>query len=476
MTALVWIQREFRTDYLPSLNEALSKHDNVIVAYFHDASSPLGRASALWLGHALEALQKKYNDLGGRLWIAQGKFEASFQKLIETHKITQVYYCHQVGHTFVKNQQSVLTLCQKHHVYLQPFYSEDFFNPCDIKTLKAEPYLVFTPFYKNCLTKLDQLTPLLPTINAWNKTANIAVPLEYRPLPEDLKVLQKTSWAKKMMQHWRVGEQAAWQNFETFLSHISDYSEERDYPSITATSRLSPYLHFGHINPVTLYFEIQVALEAGQLKWHQAEPWVRQLFWRSFSRYLLTWFPFKEELEFNKKYRGITWDYDEVSYKAWCRGQTGIPIIDAGMRELWETGTMHNRVRMLVASVLTKNMNHDWRQGLRWFEETLFDADPANNAMGWQWVAGTGVDAAPYYRLFNPVLQSQKFDSQGEYIKKWVPELKALSSKSIHEPWNFQAECISKNIYLGKDYPKPLIDLEMSRTAHLKRVEQLKQS
>ena len=476
MTALVWIQREFRINFLPALNEALASHDKVVVAYFHDCSSTSGGASALWLSYALESLKQAYENLEGRLWIVQGAFECSFQKLLEVQKVTHVYYSYQVGQAFGKNQQLALELCQKQQAYLQPFYSEDFFNPCEIKTQKNEPYLVFTPFYKNCSAKLDQLSPLSPAPKALNKTAKIAVPSEYQKIPADLIALQQKPWAKKMMQHWHVGEQAAWQNFETFLSSISDYTEDRDFPSISATSRLSPYLHFGHINPISIYFYIVTELEAKNLKWSYVEPWIRQLFWRSFSRYLLTWFPQKETLEFNKKHQGRVWDYDELKYCAWCKGQTGIPIIDAGMRELWETGTMHNRVRMLVASALTKNMNHDWRKGMNWFEDTLFDADPANNVMGWQWVAGTGVDAAPYYRLFNPVLQSQKFDPQGEYIKQWIPELKTLSSKAVHEPWNFQTECISKQIELGKDYPLPLFDLKLSRIEHLERVEQLKQS
>lgn len=482
MAALVWVQREFRVDYLPALQVALENHEKVIVAYFHDSnvslesnSSNKSSASQAWLYHALKQLQLDYQQRDGQLWIVQGTFNERFKSLLETQNIEQVYYSFQVGELFSAQQEQALEICTAAKVGLTPFFSEDFFEPSEVKNLKGSPYLVFTPFYKNCIKQIGLLEPQELSPKSINKTKQIEIPQEYKNLPKDLQQIADKPWAKKMLKHWQIGEQAAWHNYDLFLERqIQEYDKDRDFPAIDATSRLSPYLHFGHVSPISLYLYIQGKLEQGDLSESASQPWVRQLFWRSFARYLLVWFPNKEKREFNDKYSKLHWQQNAYNLKAWQQGLTGIPIVDAGMRELWETGTMHNRVRMLVASLLTKNLNIDWREGLNWFEHTLFDADPANNSMGWQWVAGCGVDAAPYYRLFNPVVQSQKFDKQGEYIKKWLPELKALSSKAIHEPWNHIMECQMKNIALGTDYPQPIVDLKRSREQHLQRVDELK--
>ena len=475
MTALVWIQREFRINYLPALQQALANHEKVVVAYFYDENIPLGSASKLWLAYALEQLQQDYADRKGALAIVSGEFEKTFSDFVKECEVNEVYYSYQVGEDNFKNQNTVLEICKKHKVKLQPCRSEDFFVHDDVKNQKGSPYLVYTPYYKNCQKQIHQVEPLDLTDADLSKTAQLPALKKYQELPSDLQELKKRKWAKKMIKHWQVGEAAAWERFEEFLDNaIVDYDDDRDFPSIDATSRLSPYLHFGHINPVALYFYLMSEASDGRFKNIDVQPWIRQLFWRSFARYLLVWFPDKEKQPFQEKYAAIEWEHNEQALQAWQQGQTGIPIIDAGMRELWETGTMHNRVRMLVASLLTKNLNIDWLDGLAWFEDTLFDADPANNSMGWQWVAGCGVDAAPYYRLFNPVVQSQKFDKQGDYIRQWVPELKALSAKAIHEPWNHKAELKVKKIELGKDYPKPIVDLKASREEHLARVQALK--
>ncbi len=475
MTALVWIQREFRVDYLPALQAALSKHDKVIVAYFHDHTQRLGAASALWLSYALDTLQSDYQQRQGALWIIEGDFATRFRNLLQEQSIAAVYYSFQVGQAFSAQQEQALQICRQEKIYLTPFYSEDFFIPAEVTNLKGSPYLVFTPYYKNCLKMIDQLQPLDLTVEDLSQTALVKVPENHRSVPPSLLAIRKNAWARKMMQYWQISEAAAWQVFEEFADNrIQDYEIDRDFPSIHATSRLSPYLHFGHLSPSSVYFYLLSEVEAGHLQTAQIQPWIRQLFWRNFARYLLVWFPDKERRAFNDKYANMSRDEKPDALLAWQQGQTGIPIIDAGMRELWETGTMHNRVRMLVASLLSKNLNLDWRNGLKWFEDTLFDADPANNSMGWQWVAGCGVDAAPYYRLFNPVVQSQKFDANGEYIKKWLPELQALSAKAVHAPWQHEKECKSKGLVLGTDYSYPIVDLTESRQLHLQRVNAIK--
>ncbi|QCU89922.1 cryptochrome/photolyase family protein [Thiomicrorhabdus sediminis] len=476
MTTLVWLQRELRIDELPALQSALENDGSVIVAYFHDDRFQVGQANSAWLAQSLLTLKQDYERRGGELWLVAGDFSSSLDELIERFAIKQINYSYQVGEPFVAMQQIALQVCQKHQIALQPFYSEFLFQPEQMLNLQNKPYLVFTPFYKSLSKKRFQITPLSATQKDLSATANIAVPKNHAVLPESLQRLLDQPWAQKVMAHWSVGEKQAWQHAEQFIAnHLESYLEERDFPSIAATSCLSAPLHFGELTLKSLYFYMLVRIENGQLNEEFAMGWFRQLVWKEFARHLLYWFPQLQTEPFQTKYAQMQWDQRADIMMRWQQGLTGIPIIDAGMRELWQTGVMHNRVRMLVASLLTKNLNQHWLAGKQWFDDTLVDADPANNIMGWQWVAGCGVDAAPYYRLFNPVTQSLKFDAKGRYLRKWLPELAALSDKAIHEPWNHAMECQMKGITLGEQYPHPMVDLQQSRKQHLERVELLKQ-
>jgi len=478
MTALVWIQREFRIDYLPALQQALEHHNQIIVAYFHSPqladegggkTSPT--ASDVWLAKALHTLQSDYQKRQGRLWIVTGDFSTQFEELVKQYAIAEVFYSYQVGQRFFDQQTRALEICTQHQIQLTPCDSEDLIHPTEITNLSGLPYKVFTPYCKKVIARLHQMVPLKPSPSYLQKTDYHEVPEPFSNVPDDLQIACQAHWATNVLHDWEVGEKAAWQRFHDFTQDdLQGYSTGRDFPAMSTISRLSPYLHFGHINVRSLYVE----LLANQQEGAEAQAWIRQLVWRSFARYLMVWFANKERQPFNDRYRHIEWSQNQTLLKDWQTGHTGIPIVDAGMRELWHTGTMHNRVRMLVASLLTKNLNLHWINGLEWFENTLFDADPANNSMGWQWVAGCGVDAAPYYRLFNPVVQSQKFDKQGEYIKRWLPELQTLSEKAVHEPWNHPLECEMKGVTLGQDYPHPIVDLAKSRVVHLQRVERLK--
>lgn len=473
---LVWLQREFRLSALPALQAALDLPGQVIVAYFHDPKQQIGEANSLWLAHSLDLLQKNMRAKGGDLWIVDGDFTIQFARLLSDYKVKQVMYSFQVGTPFMQMQQQALTICQQYKVALTPFYSEFLLEPQAISNQQNKPYLVFTPFYKALLARQASIIPLKEDIDSLESCGQIKPTNQaWLDLPADLQALVREPWAKKMMSHWQVGEQAAWDRLNDFIKQgINDYDHDRDFPILNATSRLSAYLHFGQINPRVIYYYLQALMAEDEIKAEQAMPWIRQLVWKEFARHLLVHFPQTEQEPFQSKYKAMSWQEDLPNYQAWQKGLTGIPIVDAGMRELWETGTMHNRVRMLVASFLTKNLNQHWLKGKAWFDNTLFDADPANNVMGWQWVAGCGVDASPYYRLFNPVTQSVKFDADGEYIRTWIPELKRLSSKAIHAPWEHQQECRLKGIELGKDYPQPLVDLKQSRTEHLERVNAMK--
>ena len=477
-TTLVWLQRELRLQSHPALHKALAESDKVIAVYFHDPEQTLGDANSVWLAHSLQSLQQDLQARGGNLWMVEGEFAKEFESLIQAYKPNQIYYSFQVGEPARTHQEAALDICQKHSVVLQPFFSEFWFDPGQIVNGQKKPYVVFTPFYKAAMKQIDRLQPIANEYGEhdaiWQKLSLTPSHPSWLKLPPSLQQLITEPWAKKVMSHWSVGENSAWNKLEDFIqNHLNDYDENRDIPSLAATSMLSPYLHFGEISSRAIYFEIQSRLEQGAKL--VAQPWLRQLMWREFARLLMWYFPYTESAPFQAKFEFMAWDKANIDTVAWQQGRTGIPIIDAGMRELWETGFMHNRVRMLVASFLTKNLNQHWSEGKGWFDDTLVDADPSNNVMGWQWVAGCGVDAAPYYRLFNPVRQSETFDPNGDYIRRWVPEISALSKKAIHAPWENEMECKMKGIELGVDYPHPLVSLKQSREQHLERVAVLKE-
>jgi deoxyribodipyrimidine photo-lyase len=290
-----------------------------------------------------------------------------------------------------------------------------------------------------------------------------------------LQLLPRLAWADGFQQAWIPGEDGAQQAMDNFIdSALANYAQGRDRPAQAGTARLSPHLHFGEISPARLVQTVmQAPLPSGHLA--DAETWLRELGWREFAHYLLYHFPDTAAQPFDPRFADFRWEHDPQGLQAWQRGQTGFPIVDAGMRELWHSGWMHNRVRMIVASLLSKNLLIPWQHGARWFWDTLLDADLAANTLGWQWTAGCGADAAPWFRIFNPVLQGQKFDPQGEYVRRWVPELAALPNKYLHQPWQLSASQLSAyGIRLGEDYPYPIVDLGTSRKRALERFDEVK--
>src|SRR5262249_3711442 len=275
----------------------------------------------------------------------------------------------------------------------------------------------------------------------------------------NLELEPRIDWAAGIREAWRPGESGAAAHLRNFLKRgIKSYAEERDRPDHEGASRLSPYLHFGEIGPRQIW---RAALPA--------EAYVRQIAWREFSSHLLFHFPETAKEPLRPEFRRFPWKFDVKSLKAWTRGRTGYPLVDAGMRELWHTGWMHNRVRMVVASFLVKHLLIPWQEGAAWFWDTLVDADLANNTMGWQWAAGCGADAAPYFRIFNPILQGEKFDPAGNYVRRWMPELARLPEKWIHKPWKAPEEVLrTAGIRLGEDYPRPVVNHEEARAQALK--------
>lgn len=470
MNSLVWLQRDLRlSDHAP-LTQALQQSERVIVAYIHDPQQVIGEANSVWLAHSLLSLQTDMRNKGGELLMLEGSFTQQLDSLIRDYQIQQVFYHYEVGQPFVNQQQQALAVCKQHQVALKPF-DQAWLNADEIVTLSGSTYAVFSPFYKNLSNQLQRVESPLGVPSGLNKTKITPITDKQKQLPPTLANLIQRPWAKAMMSHWQVGEHQAWLNFSQFIvRHLSYYPDQRDFPGVAGTSKLSIPLHFGELSSRAILHELLAEKTRPKADLNAIDAFIRQLSWREFARYLLHHHPRLETEPFQAKFARFPWDDNAELLSAWQQGKTGFPLIDAAMHELWQTGWMHNRSRMLVASWLTKNANIEWREGQAWFANTLIDADPANNSMGWQWVAGCGVDAAPYYRLFNPLLQSEKFAGDGVYIKKWLPLLSRLPAKFIHAPWLKPNIVASYGIKPGTNYPMPVLNLEQSRLQHIERV------
>jgi deoxyribodipyrimidine photo-lyase len=339
-------------------------------------------------------------------------------------------------------------------IQTRSFNASLLWEPWDISKKDGTPYRVFTPFYqKGCLSSARPRQPLASAGQIqWSDLA-----IDNSLSIDELELLPSACWHESLCSHWQIGESAAAQKFDSFWQNtLTDYKRGRDFPALA--------------------HQIWHQIDQSSMHDHGDGPahFLREIAWREFSYHLLYHFPELPEQNFNRKFDGFEWLDDEAGLQSWCRGQTGFPIIDAGMRELWQTGYMHNRVRMIVASFLIKNMLQHWRNGENWFWDCLIDADLASNAASWQWCAGSGADAAPYFRIFNPVLQSEKFDPEGEYLLRYCPELADLPARFRHKPWEASEEVLTAaGIKLGKDYPVPILDLKTTRARALGRFKAL---
>ncbi|MGB0134750.1 cryptochrome/photolyase family protein [Dokdonella sp.] len=469
-TALVWFRRDLRLADNPALTAALEAYDRVLPVFIHapDEEAPWapGAASRWWLHGSLESLGKDLRSRGSGLHIARGPSLDALLRLLGEHGATAVYW-NRLYEPAITQRDSLL----KQTLTEQGFEARSFNaallqEPWEVQTNQGQPYRVFTPYWRKARSQM-QLRPPLP------KPARIASRDHAAGLPLDaLELLPARPWDQGLHTRWARGESAAEDAFSEFIdSTMSTYIDERDRPDRDGTSGLSPHLHFGEISPMRMAWEIDERVRSGRdaALSNGAEGFLRQLGWREFSQQLLFHFPDMPEKNLNSRFDGFIWaDADPPALKRWQRGRTGIPIVDAGMRELWESGTMHNRVRMLVASFLTKNLRQHWHLGERWFWDTLVDADLANNAQGWQWTAGCGVDASPYFRIFNPVSQGMKFDPRGDYVRRWVPELADVPAPLIHRPWT------DGDLLARSHYPAPIVDLDSSRQAALAAYKDLR--
>lgn len=465
---LLWLRKDLRLADHPALRAAADSGRPVIPVYIHSpeeegAWAP-GGASRWWLHHSLTAFHGALQKKNSRLIVRRGKALPVLRALCKESGAGAVYWTRRYEPQIMERDQIVKETLRGDKIEAESFNGSLLFEPWTVKNLQGSPYKVYTAFWNKVLT-LELPRDLLPA------PATIAAPAQWpESLPlAQLRLLPEIPWDKGFYNSWQPGEKGAQKALRGFSeSAVLAYGMERDRPDHCGTSRLSPHLHFGEISSLQAWKAFP--------KNTKTQGYLRQIMWREFAYYLLYHFPETPLSPLRAEFSRFHWEKNPALLRAWQKGKTGYPIVDAGMRELWQTGWMHNRVRMIAASFLVKDLLLAWQEGAAWFWDTLADADLANNTMGWQWVAGCGADAAPFFRIFNPVLQGKKFDPDGNYVRRWVPELAALPAAWIHEPWQAPREILrTAGVSLGKNYPLPVIDHAQARMRALLRLDKIKQ-
>ncbi len=463
-TAIVWFRRDLRLADNPALNAAVRAGFRIVPLYIHapheEAPWQPGAAAQWWLHHALAALDGDLRACGSGLVLRSGDSLAQLEQLVEAVAADAVYWNRLYEPALVERDQRIKRALRQRGLHVESHNGALLIEPWQVQTGQGDPYKVFTPFWKNASARLGDAAPLpapghlpnLPDAAAGDSLT-------------DWRLLPRITWDGGLRASWQPGEAGAQARLRRFLDEaIGGYRERRDFPGEIGTSKLSPHLHFGEISPRQIRAAIEGA-DPGRATWRDnAAFYLRELGWREFSHHLLYHFPGTAQAPLNPRFLDFPWREDTRDLRAWQQGQTGIPIVDAGMRELWHSGWMHNRVRMVVASFLTKNLRLHWLHGARWFWDTLVDADLANNTQGWQWSAGSGADAAPYFRIFNPVSQGERFDPDGDYVATWIPELAALPAKWRQQPWIAPVATLdAAGLVKDSPYRRPMVDLKRSR-------------
>ncbi|WP_411834899.1 cryptochrome/photolyase family protein [Pseudoxanthomonas mexicana] len=461
--AIVWFRNDLRLDDNPALQAALDEGYAPVPVYVHapEEESPWapGAASEAWRHRSLAALESDLQRRGSTLLYRRGPTAEALGALIEDSGAEAVFWNRRYEPAIERRDAGLKSALRERGLRAQSFNGALLFEPWRLATQQGGPYKVFTPYWRAAQAQ-------------WRLPALWEAPLRLPAVPESLAGASLSSlglqphlrWDAGFWEVWQPGEGGAGEALEVFIDGaLADYHRERDLPDRTGTSRLSPHLHFGEIAPWRIAAELEKARSARTGA--DIDAYLRQLGWRDFAHHLLHHFPQTPQDNLNPRFERFAWaEPDLATLSAWERGRTGVPIVDAGMRELWTTGHMHNRVRMIVASYLTKHLRYHWSHGARWFWDTLVDADLANNTLGWQWVAGTGADAAPYFRVFNPVTQAEKFDLDGRYIARWLPELAPLPLPLRFAPWQ-RPDLLAE---VAPDYPRmPVRDLAEGREAAL---------
>ncbi len=467
----VWFRRDLRLSDNPALLAACARGGPVIPIY---VASPLedglwapGAASRWWLHHSLAAFDGSLAARGSRLIIRGGASIEVLLSLADELEADAVYWNRLYEPAALRRDHETERALRTHGLATASFNSSLLFEPSLIRNNQDRPFQVFTPFWRRC-QETGEPGPAasaprrIPAPRKWPRSV---------PLP-DLDLLPRHDWAIGLRKIWTPGEHGARASLRRFLEkRLSDYPAGRDRPAEDLTSRLSPHLHFGEISPQQVW-----SAAVGRSEQRAAGAYLRQIGWREFAHHLLFHFPHTATKPLRPEYAAFPWRRDPASLRAWQEGRTGYPLVDAGIRQLWQTGWMHNRVRMVVASFLVKDLLLPWQEGAKWFWDTLVDADLANNTLGWQWAAGCGADAAPYFRVFNPVLQGERFDAKGAYVRRWVPELARLPDRWIHKPWMAPQKILSEaGVELGRTYPKLLVDHAAARDRALEAFGSLRE-
>ena len=455
-TALVWLRNDLRLGDNPALGAAFELGGPVVAVYVHETDPTLrapGGAARWWLHHSLRDLGLQLAQLGVSLLVRSGPAQECVRQARRETGAAAVLWNRRYGPAERAIDATIKSGLQADGIAVTSFAGNVLAEPWTIKTRTSTPYSVYTPF--------------------WNtlKATDIAVPLRAPPARTGIRreavdgAYREPKWATKLKAHWRIGEAAAHATLADFLDdRLSDYPVGRDIPAREATSRLSPHLRFGEISPRQVWHAGLALAQREPARAEAVNKFLSELAWRDFNYHQLYHRDDIAVVPMQGKYAELSWRHAPEELQAWQAGQTGFPIIDAGMRELWATGFMQNRVRMLAASLLAKNLLIDWRLGEHWFWDCLLDADGANNPGNWQWVAGSGLDASPYFRIFNPVTQGERFDADGRYVRQWVPELAKLPVEWLQQPFAAPAETLrAAGIELGHTYPRPIVDLKHSR-------------
>jgi deoxyribodipyrimidine photo-lyase len=466
---IVWFRRDLRLADNPALSEALAGGAAVIPCYIHapDEEAPWspGAASRWWLHEALESLDTDLRALGSRLIVRAGPTDLALSQLLRETGAQAVYWNRLYEPAMTARDQRLKASLEERGIEARSFNAALLAEPWTVATKSGTPFRVFTPFWNAVARRLDEVPSpsprptSLPTVSPQLSSLTIA----------ELGLRPRINWTKGLDAAWRPSEAGARRQLtQSVEMRVAKYRTTRDRPGETGTSRLSPFLHFGQLGPRQVLHKVRAAQRRRLLTAAATDAFLRQIGWREFAHHLLFHFPHTPQAPFQTAFGNLPTRSDPALISRWQQGQTGIPIVDAGMRELWTTGWMHNRVRMIVASLLTKNLGIAWLEGARWFWDTLVDADLANNTLGWQWSAGCGADAAPYYRIFNPVAQAERFDPDGEYQRRWVPELARLPDPWLPRPWEATSEVLDRaGVVLGTSYPRPIVDLKVSRARAL---------
>jgi deoxyribodipyrimidine photo-lyase len=470
---IVWFRNDLRLTDNPALNAAAANGD-IIPIFIYDVDAmdrDYGSAQKWWLYNALSALKLDFKQKNIDFLIKKGDTGSILNDLIEKVGAKGIFWNRSYEKWSIDRDSKLKSSFKDKNLCVESFKANVLFEPWEIKNGTGEHYKVFTPFYKKCLEIMGDVPPAL---SVPDKITQPDYDYSSDDL-EDLNLLPTIDWDKKMYDHWDISETGAWKRLNHFLENgLGHYKDGRDCPSKDYTSKMSPYLRWGMISPRSIWHEINTYAAAHNVAERDRYHYLSEIGWREFSFHLLYHYPDMKDAPLQPRFKDFPWEHDEKIMKQWQSGQTGYPLIDAGMRQLWATGWMHNRIRMIVGSLLVKHLLHSWVEGEKWFWDTLVDACPASNTAGWQWIGGCGADAAPYFRIFNPITQGDKFDCYA-YVREFVPELKNMPDKYLFNPWEApDGDLKMAGVELGKTYPKPIVSHEKGRERALEAFQTTK--